>query len=123
MTAIRAFIPTEHYSETDTEKTNNSDKFGGYEMGTWEFPPYLQWLWGLGINCNYCRMYYFNPRECSIIVASLKTAAIYEGKEGTGRIIPNSITPFTPKGLVLIEKWYNRLVELFSRGDVVYYTR
>jgi hypothetical protein len=97
------------------EAVSSPDEHGGFEFGTWTFPPYLAMFERIGIEVKQCDKFVFTEEQCDAIVKFLESRPTAERKGKT----------FIDCGgdLRLYPKWHARMVELFKSRRVVYYCR
>lgn len=128
---INGLIPTHLVS--DGIATLDPDKFGGWEIGTWDYPPYLQiFKDATGVDKDeYIKtpreidkqaqrwgyVYNFSDKECEQIAAHLKSLdkhpnnkSIYAGD-------------FLGDKMKIKRKWFVKLVKLFEDKNVSFYGR
>jgi hypothetical protein len=132
---IHALLPA-NLAGTDSEL--EPDKNGGFELGTWNFFPYLEFfskaigkkvdfhansradLNGRPMGC----IYVFSKEECQLIVSALKSKRVRQSKLfKSEKYYVIGRCGFFQEPMRLKKKWMIKLVELFSSGNVCYYCR
>jgi hypothetical protein len=133
---IHALIPSKMLGNEDAE--DNPDKHGGFEMGTWSFPPYLylfakvignyDWLGTprvINERGRWGSKFTFTKDQCAAMAKWLSrrrkvrkgavTYYYYGRYTKGGGLWPNTMR--------IKPKWHKRLMELFRSGEVTYYSK
>lgn len=129
---IHALLPSNYIGDQDKE--NNPDKNDGFEMGTWNFPPYLEIFdkvigkqdyflkRGFVEGKEWGHDFKFTKKQCNLIYDWLKKRKVKKYKDGRLEV-------FYLKGsaydypLTIKLKWHKRMLNLFKTKNVTYYSR